>query len=47
MAVLVCELPKEERMCEVERIMKAFDLDIRDWISTIAIGKAQPARSRR
>jgi hypothetical protein len=37
--VPVRELPKEQRMREIERYMKALDLNIHDWVSTMTIGK--------
>jgi len=39
MAALVRHLPKEDRMTEISRTMKAVDLNIHDWVSTMTIGK--------
>lgn len=36
---LLRDLPKEQRMREIERHMKALDLNIHDWVSTMTIGK--------
>lgn len=39
MAAIIRDLPKEQRMREIERYMKALDLNIHDWVSTMTIGK--------
>lgn len=39
MAALLRELSKDERRWEINRIMKAVDLDIHDWVSTMTIGR--------
>jgi hypothetical protein len=39
MAALLRELSKEQRMREIERCMKALDLNIHDWVSTMTIGR--------
>jgi len=38
-SVIVRVLPKEERMREITNIMRAVDLNIHDWVSTMTIGK--------
>jgi hypothetical protein len=39
LAALLRHLPKETRMTEINRTMKAVDLNIHDWVSTMTIGK--------
>jgi hypothetical protein len=39
MADLLRSLPKEERMREITRTMKAVGLNIHDWVSTMTIGR--------
>jgi len=39
MAALLRHLPKEDRMTEISRTMKAVDLNIHDWVSVMPIGK--------
>lgn len=38
-ASILRPLPKEERRREIDRVMKAVDLDIHDWVSAMTIGK--------
>lgn len=39
MTALARDLPKDQRMREIERYMKALDLNIHDWVSTMAIAR--------
>lgn len=38
-SVILRELPKEDRMRQISRIISAVGLNIRDWVSTMTIGK--------
>jgi hypothetical protein len=38
-AALLRQLPKDQRMSEISRIISAVDLNIRDWVSTMTIKK--------
>lgn len=38
-SIILRELPKEDRMREISRIISEVGLNIRDWVSTMTIGK--------
>ena len=41
-AVLLRDASKDKRMDAIDMMMKALDLDIHDWVSTMAIGLPKP-----
>jgi hypothetical protein len=41
MVALLRDAPKEQRMHEITATIRALGLNIRDWVSTVTIGKTR------